>query len=100
MFSVNNGILSLTRGDDAYLYVGATLGESEKLEVRVFKEQLCSTLLFFREQLPDGSFLINTSDTESLAIGTYWYQVVKISGGSETVVSGPAELRVMAEVNY
>ena len=59
MFIVDGEKLSLTRGDDAYLYVGATLAEGETLELRVYLEAALVTMLFARGQLPDGSFLIN-----------------------------------------
>ena len=99
MFIVDGEKLSLTRGDDAYLYVGATLAEGETLELRVYLEAALVTMLFARGQLPDGSFLINKADTAELPFGVLWYEVVKISGEDGTVVVGPETLTVMTEVH-
>ena len=83
MFIVNGTDLSLTRGDDAYLYVGATLGVGDSLEFRLYDTD--NNLLFSREQLPDGTFLINNADTGNLEYGNYTYEIVLINGGTETV---------------
>lgn len=82
MFVVDGTNLSLTRGDDAYLYVGASLGEGDSLEFRIYQN---GSLLFTREQLPDGTFLINKADTDELPYGNYTYEIVLINGGTETV---------------
>lgn len=82
MFIVDGTNLSLTRGDDAYLYVGASLGEGDSLEFRVYQD---GELLFTREQLPDGTFLINKADTDDLPYGNYTYEIVLINGDTETV---------------
>ena len=99
MFIVDGTKLRLSRGDDAYLYVGASLATGETLELRVYTDSSLGTLLFSRGRLPDGSFLINKADTEPLDFGVYYYQVVKISGGAETVVIGPETLTVLEEVH-
>lgn len=99
MFKVDGEKLSLSRGDDAYLYVGATLSEGETLELRVYNDSVLSNLLFSRGQLPDGSFLIQKADTEPLPFGVLYYQIVKIAGNNETVVVGPETLTVMEEVH-
>lgn len=96
MFVVNGTTLSLTRGDCAYLYVGASLGAGDSLEFRVYQD---STLLFTREQLPDGTFLIATADTEFLQYGNYNYEIVLINGGTETVET-TGVLKVTEEVHY
>lgn len=95
MFIVNGTNLSLTRGDDAYLYVGASLGEGDSLEVRVYDGD---TLLFTREQLPDGTFLIDSADTNDLDYGTYTYEIVLINGGTETIET-TGNLTVTQEVH-
>ena len=97
MFIVNGTTLSLTRGDCAYLYVGASLGDGDSLEVRVYDED--NNLLFTREQLPDGTFLIATADTEFLPYGNYNYEIVLINGGTETVET-TGVLKVTEEVHY
>lgn len=96
MFIVNGTTLSLTRGDCAYLYVGASLGAGDSLEFRAYKD---GTLLFTREQLPDGTFLIATADTEFLQYGNYDYEIVLINGGTETVET-TGVLKVTEEVHY
>ena len=83
IFIVDGTTLSLTRGDCAYLYVGASLGTGDSLEFRVYDAD--NNLLFSREQLPDGTFLIANADTDSLDYGTYTYEIVLINGGTETV---------------
>ena len=96
MFVVNGTTLSLTRGDCAYLYVGASLGAGDSLEFRVYDAD--NNLLFTREQLPDGTFLIATADTEFLDYGNYNYEIVLINGGTETVDT-TGTLTVMQEVH-
>lgn len=95
MFVVDGTNLSLTRGDDAYLYVGASLGEGDSLEFRVYQD---GELLFTREQLPDGTFLINKADTDELPYGNYTYEIVLINGSTETVDT-TGTLTVMQEVH-
>ena len=101
MFKVDGEKLSLTRADDAYLYVGATLAAREVLEFRVYTDDTLATELFARGQLPDGSFLINSADTAPpLPFGVLYYQVIKIdSNNTETVVVGPETLTVLEEVH-
>lgn len=100
MFIVDGEKLSLTRGDDAYLCVGATLVEGETLELRVYTDNTLATLLFSRGRLPDGSFLIQHANTDPLPFGTLYYQVVKIDANEdEAVVVGPATLTVTEEVH-
>lgn len=100
MFKVDGEKLSLTRGDDAYLYVGATLAEGEVLELRVYADDTLETLLFSRGRLPDGSFLIQHHDTDELPFGVLYYEVVKIdSNEDEAVVVGPETLTVLQEVH-
>lgn len=100
MFTVNGEKLSLTRGDDAYLYVGATLAYGEVLELRVYEDENLTSLLFARGRLPDGSFLIQHHDTDPLPFGVLYYEVVKVDGGgTETVVVGPETLTVVEEVH-
>lgn len=100
MFVVNGEKLSLSRGDDAYLYVGATLAAGEILALRVYEDVGLATLLFERGQLPDGSFLIQHHDTAPLPFGVLYYEVVKIDENEdETVVVGPETLTVMEEVH-
>lgn len=77
MFVVNGTTLSLSRGDGAYLYVGASLGDGDRLEFRVYGEKL----LFSCKQLPDGTFPIPTEDL----YGDYTYKIVLINGATETV---------------
>ena len=96
MFIVDGTTLSLSRGDCAYLYVGASLGAGDSLEFRVYKD---GTLLFTRGQLPDGTFLIATADTEFLQYGNYDYEIVLINGGAETVET-TGVLKVTEEVHY
>lgn len=96
MFIVNGTNLSLTRGDCAYLYVGASLGAGDSLEFRVYDAD--SNLLFSREQLPDGTFLIATADTEQLDYGNYTYEIILINGGTETVEE-TGTLKVTEEVH-
>ena len=96
MFIVDGTTLSLTRGDCAYLYVGASLGAGDSLELRVYKD---GTLLFARGQLPDGTFLIATADTEFLQYGNYDYEIVLVNGGTETVET-TGVLKVTEEVHY
>lgn len=96
MFIVDGTTLSLTRGDCAYLYAGASLGAGDTLEFRIYKD---GTLLFTREQLPDGTFLIATADTEFLQYGNYDYEIVLINGGTETVET-TGVLKVLEEVHY
>lgn len=95
MFVVDGTNLSLTRGDDAYLYVGASLGEGDSLEFRVYQD---GELLFTREQLPDGTFLINKADTDELPYGNYTYEIVLINGDTETVDT-TGVLKVTEEVH-
>lgn len=83
MFIVSGTDLSITRGDDAYLYVGATLGAGDSLEFRLYDTD--NNLLFSKEQLPDGTFLFTDADTENLEYGNYTYEIVLINGGTETV---------------
>ena len=100
MFIVDGEKLSLTRGDDAYLYVGATLAAGEVLEFRVFRDSGLTDLLFARGQLPDGSFLVQKHDTAPLSFGVLYYEVVKIDANEdEAVVLGPETLTVMEEVH-
>lgn len=99
MFKIDGEKLSLTRGDDAYLYIGATLAAGESLVLRVYRDAGLTDLLFSRGRLPDQTFLINKADTDPLDFGVYYYQVVKISGGAETVVIGPETLTVLEEVH-
>lgn len=100
MFIVDGEKLSLTRGDDAYLYVGATLAAGEVLEFRVFRDSGLTDLLFARGRLPDGSFLVQKHDTAPLPFGVLWYEVVKIDENEdEVVVLGPETLTVMEEVH-
>lgn len=96
MFIVDGTTLSLTRGDCAYLYVGSSLGAGDSLEFRVYKD---GTLLFTRGQLPDGTFLIATADTEFLQYGNYDYEIVLVNGGTETVET-TGVLKVTEEVHY
>ena len=95
MFVVDGTNLSLTRGDDAYLYVGASLGEGDSLEFRIYQD---GELLFTREQLPDGTFLINKADTDELPYGNYTYEIVLINGDTETVDT-TGVLKVTEEVH-
>ena len=100
MFIVDGEKLSLTRGDDAYLYVGATLAAGEVLEFRVFRDSGLTDLLFARGRLPDGSFLVQKHDTAPLPFGVLWYEVVKIDENEdEAVVLGPETLTVTEEVH-
>ncbi len=100
MFIVDGEKLSLTRGDDAYLYVGATLAAGEVLEFRVFSDSGLTDLLFSRGRLPDGSFLVQKHDTAPLPFGVLWYEVVKIDANEdEAVVLGPETLTVTEEVH-
>lgn len=99
MFRIDGEKLSLTRGDDAYLYIGATLAAGESLVLRVYRDAGRTDLLFSRGRLPDGSFLIQRSDTDALPFGVLYYEVVKVEGGTETVVLGPATLTVTEEVH-
>ena len=99
MFIVDGTKLSLSRGDDAYLLVGASLADGETLELQVYTDVSMTELLFSRGRLPDQTFLINKADTDPLDFGVYYYQVVKISGGTETVVLGPDTLTVLEEVH-
>ena len=100
MFIVDGEKLSLTRGDDAYLYVGATLAAGEVLEFRVFRDSGLTDLLFSRGRLPDGSFLVQKHDTAPLPFGVLYYEVVKIDANEdEAVVLGPETLTVMEEVH-
>jgi len=100
MFIVDGEKLSLTRGDDAYLYVGATLASGEVLELRVYRDSGLTDLLFSRGRLPDGSFLVQKHDTAPLPFGVLWYEVVKIDANEdEAVVLGPETLTVMEEVH-
>ena len=95
MFIVDGTNLSLTRGDDAYLYVGASMGEGDSLEFRIYQN---GSLLFTREQLPDGTFLINKADTDELPYGNYTYEIVLINGDTETVDT-TGTLTVIQEVH-
>ena len=97
MFTVNGTTLSLTRGDCAYLYVGASLGAGDTLEFRVYDAD--NNLLFSQGQLPDGTFLIATADTNTLDYGNYTYEIVLINGGNETVEE-TGTLKVTEEVHY
>lgn len=100
MFIVDGEKLSLSRGDDAYLYVDATLAAGETLALRVYEDAGLTTLLFSRGRLPDKSFLIQSSDTEQLPVGVLYYEIVKIDENEdETVVVGPETLTVLAEVH-
>ena len=100
MFIVDGEKLSLTRGDDAYLYVGAMLAAGEVLEFRVYRDSGLTDLLFARGRLPDGSFLVQKHDTAPLPFGVLWYEVVKIDANEdEAVVLGPETLTVMEEVH-
>ena len=99
MFIVDGTKLSLSRGDDAYLFVGASLAEGETLELQVYTDVSMTELLFSRGRLPDQTFLINKADTDPLDFGVYYYQVVKVSGGTEEVVLGPDTLTVLEEVH-
>lgn len=100
MFIVDGEKLSLTRGDDAYLYVGATLAAGDVLEFRVFRDSGLTNLLFARGRLPDGSFLVQKHDTAPLPFEVLWYEVVKIDANEdEAVVLGPETLTVMEEVH-
>ena len=100
MFIVDGEKLSLSRGDDAYLYVGAMLAAGEVLEFRVFSDSGLTDLLFARGQLPDGSFLVQKHDTAPLPFGVLWYEVVKIDANEdEAVVLGPETLTVTEEVH-
>lgn len=99
MFRIDGAKLSLTRGDDAYLLVGASLAEGETLELRVYTDVNMTDLLFTRGRLPDQTFLINKADTDPLDFGVYYYCVVKVSGGTEEVVLGPDTLTVLEEVH-
>ena len=100
MFRVDGEKLSLTRGDDAYLYIGATLAAGEVLEFRVYSDSGLTDLLCSRGQLPDGSFLVQQTDTAPLPFGVLYYEVVKVDGNNtETVVVGPETLTVMEEVH-
>ena len=100
MFKIDGEKLSLTRGDDAYLYIGATLAAGESLVLRVYRDEGRTDLLFSRGRLPDGSFLIQRSDTAALPFGVFYYEVVKMDGGgTETVVLGPETLTVLEEVH-
>ena len=96
MFIVDGTTLSLTRGDCAYLYIGASLGVGDSLEFRVYDKD--NNLLFSREQLPDGTFLIANADTDELDYGTYKYEIVLINGGTETIET-TGDLIVMREVH-
>lgn len=99
MFIVDGTKLSLSRGDDAYLFVGASLAEGETLELQVYTDVNMTDLLFSRGRLPDQTFLINKADTNPLDFGVYYYCVVKVSGGTEEVVLGPDTLTVLEEVH-
>lgn len=100
MFVVDGEKLSLTRGDDAYLYVGATLAAGEVLELRVYQDSGLTELLFSRGRLPDGSFLIQQTDTAPLPFGVLYYEIVKIDANAdEAVVVGPETLTVTEEVH-
>lgn len=100
MFKIDGEKLSLTRGDDAYLYIGATLAAGESLVLRVYRDAGLTDLLFSRGRLPDGSFLIQRSDTDALPFGVLYYEVVKVDGGgTEIVVLGPETLTVLEEVH-
>ena len=100
MFIVDGEKLSLSRGDDAYLYVGATLAAGEVLEFRVYQDSGLTDLLFSRGRLPDGSFLVQKHDTAPLPFGVLYYEVVKIDANEdEAVVLGPETLTVMEEVH-
>ena len=96
MFKVDGTTLSLTRGDCAYLYVGASLGAGDSLEFRVYDAD--NNLLFSREQLPDGTFLIADNDTDNLDYGDYNYEIVLINGGTETTEE-TGTLKVTQEVH-
>ena len=96
MFVVDGTTLSLTREDCAYLYVGASLGAGDSLEFRVYDS---GNLLFSRGQLPDGTFLIASDDTEPLRYGNYNYEIVLINGGTETVET-TGVFKVTEEVHY
>ena len=98
MFRIDGEKLSLSRGDDAYLFIGATLAAGESLVLRVYRDAGRTDLLFSRGRLPDGSFLIQRSDTAALPFGVLYYEVVKMDGGgTETVVLGPETLTVLEE---
>ncbi len=100
MFAVDGEKLSITRGDDAYLLVEATLAAGEVLELRVYEDPGLTEELFSKGQLPDGTFLIGSADTASVPFGDLYYQVVKIdSNNMETVVVGPETLTVLEEVH-
>ena len=99
MFKVEGERLSLTRGDDAYLYVGAALPTGSKMALYVYRDANMSSLLFSREQLPDGSFLIQHADTDMLPVGKLYYKIVAFIGGVNTVVVGPETLTVLEEVH-
>lgn len=97
MFKVDGEKLSLTRGDDAYLYVGATLAEGESLLLRVYKDKKCSLLQFERRQHSDGSFLLFGPD---VPFGDLYYQIFKVDeNGNMTVVLGPGTLTITEEVH-
>ena len=100
MFRIDGEKLSLTRGDDAYLFIGATLAAGESLVLRVYRDAGRTDLLFSRGRLPDGSFLVQQTDTAPLPFGVLWYEVVKIDANEdETVVVGPETLTVLEEVH-
>jgi hypothetical protein len=100
MFRIDGAKLSLTRGDDAYLLVGASLAAGESLVLRVYRDAGLTDLLFSRGRLPDGSFLIQKHDTAPLPFGVLWYEVVKIDENEdEAVVLGPDTLTVLEEVH-
>ena len=73
MFIVDGTKLRLSRGDDAYLYVGASLAAGETLELRVYTDSSLGTLLF---SLAAGFLLpLGAKDAAAASAGLGWYSL-------------------------
>ena len=106
MLKINGTTISLTRGDTARIELGITQGGetydySADTVLFTVKQSTMQPDYLIQKTVTDGVIYIAPADTETLAYGTYCYDVqLTTSGGDVCTVITPSKFVVEPEVTW
>lgn len=108
MLKVENNIISLTRGDSAFLNVEITNDEGETYELEhgdvcefTVKKYTSSENVLIQKEVLNGEIRISPDDTKNLEYGQYVYDVqVTMANGDVATVIPPTPINICEEVNF
>lgn len=108
MLKVENNIISLTRGDSAFLNVEITNDDGEIYELEqgdvcefTIKKYTSSANVLIQKEVLNGEIRISPDDTKNLEYGQYVYDVqVTMANGDVATVIPPTTFNILEEVNF